>query len=560
MMGTLALDANDNDMLDIGEELESNDIINKSDLDSGRLVWFVPDGEHGYRMDSFNFNVNNGTLSSNDATMHLTLNATETSLPGLAGQGGWQLLGNSWDSAPADLLEAVWTQGAAAGADVSNGSPNVFTYDESTTTYQPVTDLTQPLADGQGLAVYVFADDEFDGADDPWPKTLSTSGTSLGSPVDITVSNHDSDGTAGLSGDEGWNLVGNPFGTTIEVDSVIAALQDMGADPNSSVYIWDKTLQSGNGDWMVLTEGNQEKIAAFQSIFLRVQNAGMGEAAVALHDRYRSTSNPSLFKEEQPSHPSELKLIVAHQESGMEQESAIRFSETASAGLDRDDVFNLWPMSDRYLNLSSRVGDQSLKVNNLPAGLQGEMEIPIEFAASESGPMSLSWQRHELPEDVYLMLKDNQTGRYMDLSSSGSYSFDNQQVAKKEAGDALDLGKISSKAKELAPRFTLVVNRGNPIVDNTLETEMPIDFQLSQNYPNPFNPTTRIEYGLPELSDVSLKVYDITGKEVATLVEQRKPAGTYSLNWDASQLASGLYIYRLITGKKTITKKMMLIK
>jgi hypothetical protein len=85
-------------------------------------------------------------------------------------------------------------------------------------------------------------------------------------------------------------------------------------------------------------------------------------------------------------------------------------------------------------------------------------------------------------------------------------------------------------------------------------------FELKQNYPNPFNPTTKISYSVANKSDVSLKVYDVLGKEVATLVNTTKDAGNYEVNFNASDLASGLYIYKLTAGNFVSTKKMMLLK
>jgi hypothetical protein len=86
------------------------------------------------------------------------------------------------------------------------------------------------------------------------------------------------------------------------------------------------------------------------------------------------------------------------------------------------------------------------------------------------------------------------------------------------------------------------------------------DYSLAQNYPNPFNPTTSISYSLAERSAVSLKVYDVLGNEVATLVNTTQDVGAYDINFDASNLASGLYIYTLKAGSFTSTKKMMLLK
>lgn len=88
----------------------------------------------------------------------------------------------------------------------------------------------------------------------------------------------------------------------------------------------------------------------------------------------------------------------------------------------------------------------------------------------------------------------------------------------------------------------------------------PGNLSLDQNYPNPFNPSTTIEFDLPKTSEVTLKIFNILGKEVATLVSDRLSAGSYSYEWDASQLASGVYLYRLQAGTYVETKKMILLK
>lgn len=90
--------------------------------------------------------------------------------------------------------------------------------------------------------------------------------------------------------------------------------------------------------------------------------------------------------------------------------------------------------------------------------------------------------------------------------------------------------------------------------------EIPSGFSLAQNYPNPFNPVTNIKFSIPNTGLVTLKVYDITGKEVAALVNQNMNAGSYTFDFDASHLATGAYFYRLSADGFTDVKKMMLIK
>ncbi len=100
----------------------------------------------------------------------------------------------------------------------------------------------------------------------------------------------------------------------------------------------------------------------------------------------------------------------------------------------------------------------------------------------------------------------------------------------------------------------------NRIVGVEDEANMPVEFSLSQNYPNPFNPTTTINYSVKSEGFVSLKVYDILGKEVANLVNENKINGNYSVNFDASSLSSGTYIYQLKANGLVLSKKMSLIK
>ena len=101
----------------------------------------------------------------------------------------------------------------------------------------------------------------------------------------------------------------------------------------------------------------------------------------------------------------------------------------------------------------------------------------------------------------------------------------------------------------------------NPVAIQNHETETPTEYKLFQNYPNPFNPVTTIKYQIPKSGFVSLKVYDILGKEVGSYVNQVQQAGEYSLNFDGSSLATGMYVYKLTAGNNTIAvKKMILAK
>jgi photosystem II stability/assembly factor-like uncharacterized protein len=93
-----------------------------------------------------------------------------------------------------------------------------------------------------------------------------------------------------------------------------------------------------------------------------------------------------------------------------------------------------------------------------------------------------------------------------------------------------------------------------------VEFNIPLKFALEQNYPNPFNPSTKIDFTIPQSSFVKLKVYDILGSEVVTLVNEEKPAGSYKVEFKAADIPSGVYFYRMQTQNFSMTKKMILLR
>jgi hypothetical protein len=92
------------------------------------------------------------------------------------------------------------------------------------------------------------------------------------------------------------------------------------------------------------------------------------------------------------------------------------------------------------------------------------------------------------------------------------------------------------------------------------EVTSPVQFELSQNYPNPFNPSTTIKFSIPQSSNVTLRIFNTLGQEVSILINQNMESGVHTINFDASELNSGIYFYRLDAGQFTEVRKMTLIK
>jgi hypothetical protein len=95
---------------------------------------------------------------------------------------------------------------------------------------------------------------------------------------------------------------------------------------------------------------------------------------------------------------------------------------------------------------------------------------------------------------------------------------------------------------------------------NDFQNGVPTEFAMYQNYPNPFNPVTYINYSIPKASFVTIKIYNASGQEVASLVNQEQPVGNYNLSWNAGGMSSGLYFYTITAGDFSQTMKMILMK
>lgn len=104
------------------------------------------------------------------------------------------------------------------------------------------------------------------------------------------------------------------------------------------------------------------------------------------------------------------------------------------------------------------------------------------------------------------------------------------------------------------------IKYSNVLSIDRISTEIPTDFILAQNYPNPFNPNTKIQFSVSKAQSVSLKVFDVLGNEIATLVNEELNPGVYQYNFDATNLSSGVYYYKLQSGNYSETKKMILMR
>ncbi len=453
----------------------------------------------------------------------------QVSIPGTSGKDGWRFLGSSYSNRSyGELLDLVWTQGAS-GSNEPSSAPNIFTWNESGQTFESVTDLNVVPALGDGFISYIYEDDNplTPGVDGGWPKSLHTSGIAGFGTVQLPVT-YTPGADASLNG---FNLVANPYPFPIDWNApsgwVKTNIQD-------AIWIWDPNENSGSGDYLEHISGIGDAInviAPHQAFWVRANNEN---PELTVNESVKSKGASLLKKQNQiPA----LAFKVKSESFGFEDTHYLSFREHGSISHDDHDMTKLSPVSQDYLNLYSLSGQEKLAVNNLPIDFSW-LEIPIQVNHSFSGEFTLSWESiHPLPENTHIRLFDDKYELYTD---EGSYTFQS------------DSAEIHD--------FTLILEKEVATSSETVKNFL-TELELFQNYPNPFNPVTTITYKLPELSRIRLEVFDMLGRKVATLVEsQQQKAGRYTVNFDATQLSSGMYIYRLVGGNKTITKKLTLIK
>lgn len=163
----------------------------------------------------------------------------------------------------------------------------------------------------------------------------------------------------------------------------------------------------------------------------------------------------------------------------------------------------------------------------------------------------------------------NKTQAFLNFLQNSNINPDSSLIFAYSVANGLGLDTSGIKTENTADALTSYISHFSKIVGtqkykitgvNSDASSLPANYFLGQNYPNPFNPATSISFSLPAKSNVQLKVYNLLGNEIAVLCNGQKEAGDYTIKFDASKLASGMYIYKLTAGNFVQTRKMMLLK
>ena len=561
---------------------------------------------------------------------------------------GWRMMSTPVDTATyKGLFDGLTIQGIE-GSDFPDNpegdryQPNLFWYNEAESEgtagttdlqrWQTPGSVEEEMTPGRGYFFFVF-DDRDDDVGNELPYTLTASGQeNQGSPFDFGVTYTDTTESSDpdslvVHAETGWNLIGNPFGATIDWEDAVNENQWTKTNVDDVIYLW-QTEDPGGGDisgeykvWNGITGGDFEsldngRIPPFQAFWVKANDDNPG---LTVEPGAKTTGGQFLQKSRAGSENHQLVLNL--KAGGLETSAFFSFTEDGKIGLDRRDGYLLEPMADTYLNFYSvalidRDDTQiPLVINNLPKRSESEYEIPLGVRGYKQGePIRGTYNvelssRTSIPEHWDVRLKDNVTGETIELNNpvarrgSASVSHSRQidyfpglrehvevpsmQDIMKESSPVASIHPVhesrqdgvegssestgsentgsNDKGPENSGSVTGYADKEFPFTlfitpDELEDGDVPNRFYLNQNYPNPFNPNTTIEFGLPDDSDVRIVVYDILGRRVQTLANERFDAGVHSVTFDGTRYASGVYIYRLQTSEQAITRKKTLIK
>ena len=474
----------------------------------------------------------------------------------VTGDAGWRLM-----SAPADnftiqnLMNQTGIQGVEGADNGTEFSPNIITGYDGTDWVYP-TNVSDVLASGTGFALTFFNNDI--AGSRTLPARIFAPGNTPTS--DVTVNDLHSNG-------DRFNLLGNPFNAPIEMSELTPVSGTLAA--HGQVWVDGEGESAGGestaGSWVLTsTAPFNGFLPAWQGFMLQNDESDPASGITFPTSAIAEEESITFQKATSPNH-----RMISFKLNGVDQSDGYRFTDRAASvyfhheadyALNRHDVTKLAPLTHRaaILYFSKPKGEESrlLAQFALPFDIDEPVSIPLEVHTyGASGNFTISWPQlvNVDSRNGYILL-DTHTGDEIDLLTNESYSFNVETSMQKSSPRNTSLATSSDKES----RFKLIVE---PPTTTSLEGDQNVrKLELAQNYPNPFNPTTTIRFNLPQSMDVSLVVYDMIGRQVAELVNGDMASGNHTVNFNASALSSGVYIYRLKTAQELISRQMVLIK
>jgi hypothetical protein len=214
-----------------------------------------------------------------------------------------------------------------------------------------------------------------------------------------------------------------------------------------------------------------------------------------------------------------------------------------------------------YIRQGTASSGPNLILDGIRIGTAWSDVVPVELtsftSAVDGNKVILSWSTaSELNNQGFEIQRSTQGNEFATIGFVAGHGTTTEAKTYRFVDVDLTAGKYIYRLKQVDFNGTFSYSD----VVNVDVTSLPIQFELAQNYPNPFNPSTTIKFSIPQSSNVTLKIFNTLGQEVSTLINQNMESGVHTINFDASQLNSGIYFYRLDADQFSQVRKMTLIK
>ncbi|MBO6586989.1 MAG: lamin tail domain-containing protein [Gracilimonas sp.] len=464
----------------------------------------------------------------------------------ITGNAGWRLLSLPIeDGTVADISDNTAVQGISGG-DNAGADPNLFinpAYDGSDQSdYITPTNTTTPWGDGLGFILYFF--DNSTNGSSPLPITLDAFGNAPDADVNVTIS-------------DTWTLAGNPFNSNLSIDDISGNDSGNGVNDGltSPIYLY------GASGWETVNLGSSNVIGDWSGFF--VQRFSSSTTELTIPTAAATTDAVKLSKSGSEDNFRQINLLLEAPGNYSDRTTKLYFSDHSSANKDGFDGGKLSPLDGApFLAFENDFGNgKELLVQDarlLDPTEEQRYELVIADAGI-SGSYTLSWpEMKNIPEDWEFTLNDYETGESVTMAPETLYEFEVEATQKRKETSASHFSAAQAETEEVNSRFSITLKTST--TTSTEQEDEPQTFALKQNYPNPFNPITTIEYSVSKSVPVTLTVYNVMGQQVAILVNETKPEGTYRVSWDAADMASGIYHYRLQAESQVMIRQMTLIK
>ncbi|MCH8567044.1 MAG: M12 family metallo-peptidase [Balneolales bacterium] len=474
--------------------------------------------------------------------------------------GGWRLVSTPVEETTASVVFQNFTTQGFPGADDESTelNPNIYTY--GNTGLRPISNIDTQIEGGNSVLAYLFPGDI--------PQFLRAIGFSNRSPMEIPLSNQTvipDPGSGGLVA-TGWNFLGNPYSVNIDLNGLT---DDDFVNAGRSIQIWNHRANNGIGGFLAWnghdiypdnvpsTQVFRGVLEPFQGFIVRASgiNGSITLDLDALAQEGAGDTGDELFAAYYT-----LELTAGD----FTTYTTVMFSDEGEAGDDLYDADQLIALSNDYAYFYSVAGNRARTINSLPLNSgPATVDVPLNVDATISGDFTIRLVKISGSAENFnnLSLTDTETGDAVTLGLGDSYTFSYEGTpADVDQEVKMLINTPGYRLPSTAPRFMATFDLRSPTSTGETHSELPQTVELRQNYPNPFNPTTNITFGLPEAADVRLDVFNVAGQRVATVVTGSMNSGYHTVTFDASRLASGVYLYRLEAGGQVRTEKMTLIK